>query len=180
MAGAILGDVVRGSDLSSYPSDIAEGIRLHRRVDAATDRHPLIVAARADFPDGARRYAGILLDLANDYVLSRQWQRHSHESLLQFTERAGLAIGAAAEYFERNAARAPTASGFTQLLRSYGSEDGIDRAIARTALRLKHPEKLLQAAADWRQSLDALDAGLPALLDALLQTVLAERAALQA
>ena len=40
LAGAVLGDVVRGADLSAYPPALALGIQLHRRVDATTDRHP--------------------------------------------------------------------------------------------------------------------------------------------
>lgn len=164
LAGSVLGDVVRGADLVEYPADIALGIRLHRRVDATTDRHPAIVAQRAQFAEGTRRYAGILLDLACDYVLLQHWPAHSDEPVGHFTARAARDVAAAGIWFERNGARAPTAPGFAQLLLSYGEEAGIERAIARTAQRLKQPEKLLQAAGSWRDSTDALAAMLPTLL----------------
>lgn len=164
LAGSVLGDVVRGADLSEYPADIALGIRLHRRVDATTDRHPAIVAQRALFPEGTRRYAGILLDLACDYALAWHWHEHADESLDDFTARAAEDVAAAGIWFERNGARAPAAAGFARLLMSYGEPAGIDRAIARTAQRLKQPEKLLQAASGWQASTVALAVILPELL----------------
>src|SRR3546814_1382776 len=95
----ILGDVVRGADLSTYPDDIAHGIRLHRRVDALTDRHPALHDARASFGEGRRRYAGIVLDLVGDYVLSETWPRYSADALTAFHQRAGIAIEAASPWF---------------------------------------------------------------------------------
>ena len=92
LAGAVLGDVVRGADLSAYPSAIAEAVRLHRRVDAATDRHPRVVALRTQFPDRARRYAGIVLDLGFDHALALDWSHYSDEPLDAFCQRAGRAI----------------------------------------------------------------------------------------
>src|SRR3546814_11468097 len=67
LAGSILGDVVRGADLSTYPDEIAHRIRLPRRVDALTDRHPALHDARASFGEGRRRDAGIVLYLAGAY-----------------------------------------------------------------------------------------------------------------
>lgn len=164
LAGSVLGDVVRGADLAEYPADIALGIRLHRRVDATTDRHPAIVAQRALFAEGTRRYAGILLDLSCDYALARHWHEHADEGLDDFTARAAREVAAAGRWFERNGARAPTAEGFARLLLSYGEPAGIDHAITRTAQRLKQPEKLLQAAGDWQASTAGVAAILPELL----------------
>jgi acyl carrier protein phosphodiesterase len=168
LAGSILGDVVRGADLSAYPDDIAHGIRLHRRVDALTDRHPALHAARTAFGTGHRRYAGIVLDLIADHALSRDWLRYSQEPLAAFRERAGVAIEAAAPWFVHAGGRASDAAGFAALLDSYGETHGIDRAIARTARRLRDPAPLLAAGRDWRTHLPPVRAALPALLDDLL------------
>ena len=167
LAGSILGDVVHGADLSAYPAGIAEGIRLHRRIDAATDAHPRIVALRAAYPQGARRYAGILLDLVADHLLIEHWPRHSREPLDAFCARCGTAIAAAAPWFLQAGGRASSASGFAELLHSYGTVAGIDRAIRRTATRLRKPEPLLAAAAQWPASADALRPHLAELLDDL-------------
>lgn len=167
LAGAVLGDVVRGSDLSAYPPDIAEGIRLHRRVDAATDRHPLMREARQLWPDGERRYAGILLDLASDFALSHDWPAFAAEPLSMFQQRAAEAMAAAASWFLLAGGRATTAPAFATLLASYATEAGIDEAIRRTATRLKQPAPMLQAGTRWRLAVPVLRAGLPGLLDDL-------------
>ncbi|HET8882320.1 MAG TPA: ACP phosphodiesterase [Solimonas sp.] len=168
LAGSILGDVVRGADLSAYPDDIAHGIRLHRRVDALTDRHPALHASRAAFAAGHRRYAGIVLDLIADHALSRDWPRHAQEPLTVFCARAGAAIAAAAPWFAQAGGRASDAAGFAALLDSYNEASGIDRAIARTARRLRDPAPLLAAGRDWRTHLPAVRAALPTLLGDLL------------
>ena len=167
LAGAVLGDVVRGSDLSEYPDALAQGIRLHRRVDALTDRHPALLPLRETFPVGTRRYAGIVLDLVSDYALAQDWVAHTAESLPAFCTRAGEAMAEAGMWFERAGSRAPTAISFTELLMSYATPPGIDRALARTADRLRQPAPLLTAAADWQRHFEPLRSALPLVLDDL-------------
>ncbi|MEQ1438007.1 ACP phosphodiesterase [Fontimonas sp. SYSU GA230001] len=169
LAGAILGDVIRGTDLSMYPDDIAHGIRLHRRIDAATDRHPLIAAARSRFAPGERRYAGIVLDLACDHVLSRDWTLHAEEPFAEFCQRAATAVAAAGGWFERGGGRPPDADGFAALLESYGEADGMRLALQRIAGRVRAPDRLLQAAADWPHHAQRLQPQLGALLQDLLR-----------
>lgn len=170
-AGAILGDIVRGSDLSAYPDDIAAGIRLHRRVDVLTDSHPRIVALRARYPQGVRRYAGILFDLVCDHALALDWQQYDSEPLPDFCLRSATAVAQAGEWFTLAGARVPDAENFSQLLLSYAEPQGIDRAIRRTAQRMRRPEHLLDASSGWGENtLPALRDALPPLLRDLQAT----------
>ncbi len=173
MAGAILGDVVRGADLSAYPDEIAAGIRLHRRLDAFTDRHPHIVALRNAQADGVRRYSGIVLDLVADYLLIEEWQHYTSEPLPAFCARAGAAIEAASPWFLLAGGRSSSADGFAKLLLSYGTAAGIERALWRTAQRLRQPQPLLDAGQHWSQMADALRPQLPDLLHDLRAAALA-------
>lgn len=171
LAGSVLGDVVRGADLSAYPDDIALGIRLHRRVDAATDRHPLMQNLRAQFAQGERRYAGIVLDLAADHALAHMWPQFHHEPLESFTQRCGLALADAGEWFERGGGWRPTSTGFAELLHSYATDDGIERALRRTSTRLRDPQGLIDAGRSWTDSAQALRPHLAQLFEALLQVM---------
>ncbi|MEM1080179.1 MAG: ACP phosphodiesterase [Pseudomonadota bacterium] len=72
--GALLGDHIKGQlALQSLRPSLVEGVRLHRKIDAWSDRH----AAVQDFIQGLsapwRRYAGIILDVLFDHLLSEQW-----------------------------------------------------------------------------------------------------------
>ena len=167
LAGAILGDIARGADLSAYPGEIAQGIRLHRRIDAATDRHPLSVAARERFGPGRRRYAGIVLDLVCDHILANDWRRYSDEALPDFCLRASIEIEQAGPWFELAGSRVIEAQGFSRLLISYAGPAGIEYAINRTANRMRDPQRLLEAAQGWEAVAEAFSASLPELLDDL-------------
>lgn len=87
LLGSLYGDFVKGPLVGQWPADIEAAIRLHRRIDAFTDSHPLQARARARFPAERRRYAGILLDLFFDHCLARHWQDYADEPLELFTAR---------------------------------------------------------------------------------------------
>lgn len=166
-AGAILGDIARGPDLTAYPDEIAQGIRLHRRIDAATDRHPLSVAARERFGPGRRRYAGIVMDLVCDSILASDWSRYSDEALADFCLRASIEIEQAGPWFELAGSRVIEAQGFSRLLISYAGPAGIEYAISRTANRMRDPQPLLDAAKGWDAVAESFRASLPELLSDL-------------
>ena len=49
MFGGVLADFVRGRAVNDYPDRIQKGIRLHTQIDAFTDNHPIVAAARKRF-----------------------------------------------------------------------------------------------------------------------------------
>ena len=81
LAGQFAGDFVRGRDLSGFPPRVASGIRLHRRVDAFTDAHPEVAAARRAFEPPLRRHAGIVVDVVFDHLLAGRWPAPAGRSL---------------------------------------------------------------------------------------------------
>ena len=84
--GSAIGDFVRGTIDPALPRGVREGIALHRAVDAYTDAHPAVVAARALFVPPFRRYAGILLDVWFDHLLARDWERLVGGSLATYSQ----------------------------------------------------------------------------------------------
>lgn len=92
--GNILGEFVRGRDLSDWSPDIAAGIRQHRAIDSFTDHHPRIIAARARLNPEFRRYGGILLDMVFDHYLARDWRHFHDEPLERFAARVYAELAA--------------------------------------------------------------------------------------
>ncbi len=164
LAGAILGDVLRGPLPPAMPAPLARSVMLHRQVDAHTDRHPRVVAARTGFAQGERRYSGILLDLLFDHVLAGDWPAHATQPLAQFADRAGREIAEDGRWFAHAGDTTPDPARFSALLQSYATASGMDLAIQRTARRLRRPQGLLDAAAGWPQRIEGLRADLPLLL----------------
>ena len=75
IVGGLLGDFWRGAPDPAWPAELALGVRLHRRIDVTTDSHPAVREARARFDSPLRRYAGIVLDVWFDHLLTRDFER---------------------------------------------------------------------------------------------------------
>jgi len=87
MLGSLIGDFVRGRIDPALRPGVRAGIALHRSIDAYTDAHEEIAAARALFAPPFRRYAGILIDVWFDHLLARQWSRFGDGELDDFSAR---------------------------------------------------------------------------------------------
>jgi acyl carrier protein phosphodiesterase len=87
MVGALLGEYVKGPLQSAWPVDWEQGIRLHRQIDAFSDQHPTRLRFAQLVPSEYRRYAGIVLDVYCDHLLSLHWRRFQDEPLRQFAMR---------------------------------------------------------------------------------------------
>lgn len=75
--GNMAGDSLKGIDLSVLSTDLAAGISRHIRIDAVTDSHPAFVSIRSLFSAADLPYAGVLADLAIDWVLASDWHCYS-------------------------------------------------------------------------------------------------------
>jgi acyl carrier protein phosphodiesterase len=164
LAGAILGDTLHGALPADLPEPLARSVRLHRRIDAVTDRHPRVQAARRRFEPGTRRYAGIVIDVLFDHVLALEWPAYSGEPLPAFIARAAAAVAAEGRWFAHAGQPPPRSAPFAALLESYGAEAGIEHALRRTATRLRRPQGLIEAMAGWRGHLPQLRGDLPVVL----------------
>jgi acyl carrier protein phosphodiesterase len=158
MLGGLLGDFVfgmRGPD--AWPEPIRAEILRHRAIDRFTDAHPAVVAARARFPDGRRRYAGIALDVFFDHCLARDWSRWCDEPLADFTARFYAHLLATAPRLpERLRGLAPPMAAH-DWLGSYRHRASVDRAVTRIATRLsRNGERLVACLDDLRANEDAL------------------------
>ena len=71
--GALLGDFVRGADLSAHPDGVRRGIELHRAIDSFTDAHPVFAQSRRRIDGPLRRFSGVLVDVFYDHFLLRRW-----------------------------------------------------------------------------------------------------------
>ena len=78
IVGQFCGDFVRGADLSAYSVDIQRGIRMHRQIDAFTDKHPAVLGVRPLFLPPLRRLAGVVTDVVYDHCLALAWAQYSN------------------------------------------------------------------------------------------------------
>jgi acyl carrier protein phosphodiesterase len=146
--GSLLGDYVKGKDLSSQPSGVAQGIRLHRRIDAFTDAHPLVLAGKRRLVGTQGRCAGILVDLFYDHFLARSWREYSAVPLAQFAGEVYALFSRRAEELPERLRRMTRAMAAQHWLESYAELRGIESAVLRAAHRVTWDHQLPTAIDD--------------------------------
>jgi acyl carrier protein phosphodiesterase len=144
LLGSLYGDFVKGPLEGRFSAELEAAIRLHRRIDAFTDRHPLIERARARFPVERRRTSGILLDLFFDHCLARDWADFAAEPLGQFTARVYRLLAAQRELPERLAYIAPRMAA-QDWLGSYTDFAVLEQVLLGMSRRLSRPQLLTGA-----------------------------------
>jgi acyl carrier protein phosphodiesterase len=144
-AGTLLGDFVRGSDLSAWPAGVEFGIRLHRRIDAFTDTHPVLSEARGALPAPLRRYAGILMDVYFDHLLIAQWDEWHTQPLGDFADEVHGALARLAPTLPAPADRVASGMAAHKGLLACATDTGMTRILARIGGRLSRPLALEEA-----------------------------------
>lgn len=133
LLGTLLADFHRGPIDDALPLDVARAVRLHRAIDSATDSHAEVLALKAAFAPGRRRFAGLALDLYFDHCLSRDWPRYAAEPLDAFVEATYAALDAHldAPFVPQRMRGFAAAMRDQDWLRSYATLDGVAAALGR-------------------------------------------------
>lgn len=147
--GALLGDHVKGCLQGQYPSNWEQGIKLHRSIDAFTDRHPSLRQAQQLFEPEYRRYAGIMLDVIFDHFLNQHWEKFHHQPLSDFSQEVYQLLDtdgmpASARLQASNFAR-------YDVLCNYRHWQTIEQVLERISQRLRRQNPLGQSAGQLQQ-----------------------------
>lgn len=157
-AGNLMGDFVRGRLEQRFPPRLEHGLRLHRRIDAFTDRHPAVQHSRGRFQPPFRRYAGILVDVYYDHLLARHWDDYVDQPLADFCREVYADLGRERRHMPAPLQRYVEHMQRYDLLGGYRERDGVTRALGAIGRRLRRANPLAEAAA----VLMTMEAGLTA------------------
>jgi acyl carrier protein phosphodiesterase len=134
-AGNLLADYRRRLPPAAGDDFMESGVRLHRKIDAHTDAHPLHKEARQCISPARRRLAGIMIDVFFDFFLTRHWNRFESTPLPDFVE--GELTRIARYLHDTHSVYGPFLAKLQQgqWLLSYGTVDGIGQTFGRMASR---------------------------------------------
>ena len=150
MLGGLFGDFVRGRRaLRLFPDSVSQGIVLHRYIDKSTDRSAEVKRLRTLFPREFRRYAGIVIDIAFDHELARNWWRYMPGSLERFDLETRDLIRDHAELVPEGLASFMRYADRHGLFTAYREVDVTLFAIAGVGTRLSRPNPLHRVAEIW-------------------------------
>jgi acyl carrier protein phosphodiesterase len=136
IAGGFLGDFVKGTVPDDLPHDLANGVRLHRRIDAFSNRLTGIRESCDRFPGELRRFAPIFVDVIADHLLARNWTRFRADPLAHFSATAYAAIAPHVDLLPEAGRRFFEHARAHDLFTRYGERDTLHGALASVARRL--------------------------------------------
>jgi acyl carrier protein phosphodiesterase len=177
MVGGLLGDFAKPAQLAELDPIVQYEVRLHWRIDAYTDSHPIVAEARTGFSEGRRRFAGIVLDVFYDHLLAKHWSTYCSEPLPSFAQQCYAALLAHRSALPDKVLPLVERMAQQDWLTSYKERSNVDVAVRRIALRLSRGGDSLVAALDDLGRLDAdLEQGFHTFFPQLEAYVAAQRA----
>ena len=155
--GNVMGDFVKGRPSDSYDGEILKWIIIHRKIDSFTDSHNIFRLSKRLISKSRRRYSGIIIDIAFDHFLAKNWLRYSSEDLSGFINRIYLALRQHESILpERLKNVLPRLVG-EDWLGSYRTLDGIDLTLNRISRRFKRDNMLHNSVEEIRNNYDMLE-----------------------
>lgn len=155
--GALLGDFAHGLELEQLPDRVLEGLRHHRAVDAFTDTHPEVLAAKGLFSPQRRRFAGIALDVVFDHYLIRHWAQFSSVPMERFIEQAYCDLRANQHLMPERMAIITGRMIRDDWFSRYGSMDTIGFVLDRIAERIRFNNRFAGAIDEIRLNEEQLE-----------------------
>jgi acyl carrier protein phosphodiesterase len=121
---------------------------LHRYIDSYTDSHPVVRSSVRLFEGPRRRYAGIVLDVLYDHLLTQRWSAYSelprHELIARFHSALTAHMDILPDKLRDIAPRIIAQN----WLASYEDIGGVEMAVTRISQRLSRNGHLMRECLD--------------------------------
>ncbi len=157
LVGGFLGDFVKGRLNGRLPKELENGIKLHRAIDAFTDKHPIVRRSCLRPDNEFRRVAPIMMDIVYDYFLARHWHRFRAESLEQFSDHVTNTILNYDTELPPDAFRFISYVADGRRLQHYGTREFVQRSFVHLNKRLTRENPLDAAFAQFLKFEPALE-----------------------
>jgi acyl carrier protein phosphodiesterase len=129
---------VKGPVPESLPDQLIRHLRLHRRIDAYTQRSPAFQASRSRLDPGFRYARSILVDVFYDHFLAQQWERFSVIPLTEFTRQVYQGLQQCVIYLPLPLQQQLPHMMENDWLYSYRRPEIVERVLGRLEARLKY------------------------------------------
>lgn len=172
LLGNFMGDFVKGKLEINYPDPVLEGIRLHRRIDAYTDRHVLVKACRGLIQKRLSRLSGVLVDIFYDHFLVKNWQHYHSEPFTQCVKQWYRDLRADPPFPLPDKLNFVLHTMVAQdWLGQYGHLDGVEDILQRVSRRISFPNELAHGMQCLHENYDRFDENFNAFFPQLIEYV---------
>jgi len=140
--GNLLPDLTRAATLTDLPAEFQRGVKHHHQIDAFTDSHVIVGRSKNRIAPPFRRFAGILIDVFFDHILSRDWDAYSSTPLTNFLSEFYASFEDARAHIPAEAYLRLEEIRHQDFLCSYRNLDGVADALQRIGKRFRRPVPL--------------------------------------
>jgi acyl carrier protein phosphodiesterase len=170
MVGNFIGDFVKGRNLlQQFEPEIAQGIELHRAIDAFTDTHPVVGQSKNRLRPTYRHYSAVIVDMFYDHLLAKNWMAYYTTPLDRFAAESYQTILAHEHILPEPVKYMLGYMIPGNWLLNYAHLEGIHRALSGMARRSQHESKMEKAVTDLELHYDAFDSEFREFFPALQQ-----------
>ncbi len=173
--GNFIGDHIKGKTIHLLPAQIKNGVLLHRKIDAFTDQHPVVMQTKLRLRPEFHKYAPVIADIYYDHFLAVNWDRFSEISLHQY---ASEFYRLTDEYTHILPARTQNMLHYMithNWLVSYATLEGIDKVLNGMSKRTSFNSGMEKAAIALQDNYQLYESEFHEFFAALEQFVLDER-----
>lgn len=138
MLGNLVADGIKGPVPVTADTELARGVRFHRKMDALIDQHEMTLSLKQQSPKAQRRVCGIALDIVWDHFLARLYHdEHLNQRVYDVLIRHTFMIPERQTRLFEHLCR-------ENWLKAYGDFGFTCRAIAGVGTRLSGPNRLAE------------------------------------
>ncbi len=140
--GALLGDYVKGPLDRRLPDRIRQGITHHRQLDSFAETATAFRRSKRRLDPALRHCRGILVDMAYDHFLARNWEAYHDQPLEEFAASIHLLLKANQPLLPPRLQNNLPRMLATNWLVALRNLDHIENVLQRLAARLSRPNLL--------------------------------------
>ncbi|MEO1258347.1 MAG: ACP phosphodiesterase [Bacteroidota bacterium] len=157
IVGNFLADYLNNKEVAALPGPIQEGIRLHRKIDAYTDQHPMVKRGVERMRPAHRKFAPVVLDICFDYVLVKNWSRYSVENIHLFTKKVYEVLQDHSSLMPHKLQERLPMMIADDWLTKYGTVPGLRYTFKRMKYRTEFPEYFIGAVDNFLDDYDSYE-----------------------
>lgn len=140
--GNFIADDVKGKAYLNYPSEIQQGILLHRKIDDFTDSHLTVENSKMLIRGNQNKFSPVVMDVFYDYFLASDWHTYSESDLLNFTKNIYKILFKNITLLPRNSQMRLPFMAKSNWLYSYRNIDGIQKALTGMSKRTNYANNM--------------------------------------
>lgn len=154
VVGGVAGDWIKGTLPGALPTDLAQGVALHRAIDDFAESHPAFNRSRSRVSAERRRYAGVLVDVFYDHLLAQNWAVIHQQPLHEYCEAVYGLIRDRLHDLPASSHSGLVLMAKEDWLTSYAQIEGIADVLARMSRRVRQPNPLMHGEQEYLADVD--------------------------